>query len=337
MDYQNRCRIWFPGVVVSKLRPRFRFLDNQEKSRRAAKKGISIDKQSDTVVYLADRYRKWKEDSIQKIESAIGSLNIDKLGQDWDMPSSLGVPFFPSKPLDVQIDFFGKHRGDRDNQFAAIIDVLVSAKIMGEIKNGKERYSDAPSFMPSGEYKTWKSARTGALITLSQVPKTNPFFEEEDLVKVFKKTESQGMLIWIPGKCFSKLRPRGSNGWVGNNREYSAWKTKNSSLIRYKLRFPHINEFSIDRLMVSGSIMKSPLKVTAHFIGKGHGGDCDNRLGAILDVIVDSGICANDGVNFIPSGSFKCFQSKTLTGTLIKIETYSQILDWTCSETSFPI
>ena len=331
MDYQNRSlktyRIWFPGVVVSKLRPRFRFLDEQEKIRRANKKGISLDKQPDSVVYLAEKYRKWKEQAIEKIESAIVSNNV--FGENWDIPSSQGNPFFPFKPLDVQIDIFGKHRGDRDNQFAALVDALVSAKIIGEIKNGKERYADAPSFMPSGGYKSWNSTRTGALISLSQMQKNNPFFEEEDLIQAFKEREGEMMLIWIPGKCFSKLRPRGSKGWVGNNKEYSAWKIKHSSGIRYNLRFGQINDFSINRLIVSGSVSKTPLNVSANFIGKGHGGDCDNRLGAILDIIVDSGTCINDGVSCIPSGNFKCFQSKTLFGTLVKIKPHSSLSDWT--------
>lgn len=327
MDYQNRFgeyQIWLPNTVVSKLRPRFNFLDEEERKRRADKKGIPLEQQKDKVVYLDARYRDWKEQAVGNIESTIKDKNI--FGQDWNIASSRGENFFPAKPLDIQVDIFGKHRGDKDNQFASIVDALVSAKVIGGIdKNGKEHYADAPSFMPSGAYRTWKSThQKGALITLTQLPKNNPYFEEADLITSFKEVDDETLIIWIPEKCFSKLRPRGgSNGWVGNNSEYVAWKNKHSSSIRYKLKFPNINEFHIKRLFLSNKLtmpVNETLRVSASFVGKGHGGDCDNRMGAVLDLLVDSKIIKNDGVNCIPHGNFKCYQSKSLFGTLVKIQ-----------------
>ena len=315
----NQHKIWIPDVVVPKLRPRFKFLSESEKERRT-EKAIAQNKipdNRDAIVYLDSKYRGWKEKTVDNLLNA----NSNQFGDNWDLPSAIGELTFPVSPVNIHVDFFGTMRGDRDNLYGSILDSLVDAEMVGGMQRGQLRFHDAPSFVPQGSYRTWESSkRKGTLVILTKLSSL-PKITESQIFELYRNNPVETTFIWIPGKCFSKLRPRGSNGHIRNKQEYVFWKNSNSQRISYAIKYRRNSEFNLQRVVVNNNLEfpAKSLEISVSFVGKGHLGDCDNRLAGIMDVLVDAGICPNDGVRCVPNGSFQTLDSEEF-GTIVEIK-----------------
>ena len=312
---------WEPSAVISKSRPRFHFLTPEEKKRRQVKaiaKGKTPDNR-DTIAYLDKRYRDWKGDTVENLTSSESNI----FGRDWNEPSSYGDLIFPVSPVSIHVDFFGAQRGDRDNQFGSVMDALVGAEIIGGLIKDEWHFHDAPSFIPQGSYSSWKcNQRKGALITLTKVNPKRLKITEAEILEEFLATPNNECFIWMPGKCFSKLRPRGFKGKVKNDPRYRYWKNTSVKEIIRGLDSKRKMQSNSQTYMIRNR-MKFPsesLEVSVSFVGKGHLGDCDNRLAAVMDVLVAAKLCQNDGPNCVPHGKFETLDSpKEIFGTIIKI------------------
>ncbi|HEY9849110.1 MAG TPA: hypothetical protein V6D28_06610 [Leptolyngbyaceae cyanobacterium] len=135
-------RIWLPGQVVSKLRPRFG-------------KGTA---------FLHPNYREWKNRTVTKIIAQL-QCNSQTFDLERCMVSQYSPTALPITSARVSVLFVGGHRGDPDNRFAAIIDSLVASGIL---------VNDTASHNPAGRYETVNSRlHKGALVIVepANIPK----------------------------------------------------------------------------------------------------------------------------------------------------------------------
>lgn len=144
--------------------------------------------------------------------------------------------------------------------------------------------------------------------------------KNDTLVSFFE--EPTALRIWLPGRVVSKLRPRFGKGTAFLHPNYRNWKNAAVSQISWQLKC-NCQIFDIENCMVShwplASLPISPAKVSVLFVGAQRG-DCDNRLGSILDCLVTSGILANDTARHNPIGKYETVTCRLRKGALVIVE-----------------
>jgi Holliday junction resolvase RusA-like endonuclease len=119
------------------------------------------------------------------------------------------------------------------------------------------------------------------------------------------KTVTQLREIWIPFRPMSKDRPRFGKGRPYMNSVYTEWKKNVRAYLTEWWTEPPLE--SVNCLI-------------AHFYGPARG-DLDNRVGSVLDVLVESKIIKDDNVGVIP-----CLVTKHIKTSAKEARIYLMIL-----------
>lgn len=90
--------------------------------------------------------------------------------------------------------------------------------------------------------------------------------------------------IWIPFRPISKDRPRFGRGSVYTSKAYAEWRKDVRAYLTEWWTEPPLERINC---------------LIAHFYGA-EMGDLDNRVGALLDVLVESNVLTDDNVGVIP-------------------------------------
>ncbi len=107
------------------------------------------------------------------------------------------------------------------------------------------------------------------------------------MIATTTKATAKTLKFWIPGRVVPKARPRFHDGNISLPRNYRGWKN-----IAYLEIIRQIEERKIKALPISR------LAVEMQFVGA-HRGDLDNLAGAVLDILTEAQIVADDRVSCI--------------------------------------
>jgi hypothetical protein len=149
--------------------------------------------------------------------------------------------------------------------------------------------------------------------------------------------------IWIPGKCYSKLRPRTNfkTKTVHLDANYKQWKNSTQLAIQQAITYwenlDYVPKFNPNLVQTNlNCYYQFPLtcaEICVLFVGN-HAGDPDNRYAALIDVLVGIAI-ANDTATYTPHGRYESQRFKT-NGALIVIQPAQQkTFDWNQISTWF--
>jgi len=142
--------------------------------------------------------------------------------------------------------------------------------------------------------------------------------------------------IWLPGKCYSKLRPRTNfkTKTIHLDANYKRWKTRTQLAIKRSITHwqnleyaPEFNPNSIQtNLSCYHQFPLSSAEIRVLFVGN-HAGDPDNRYAALVDVLVGIAM-VNDTVTYAPHGKYESQNFKSNGALLVIQPTQRQTFDW---------